>query len=109
MSSSENAISIDDLTQALSGANGPTLVDVRRKKAYDASDKIIPGAEWRDHEAAAEWASDMPDGPVVVYCVHGHEVSQNAAKALRDAGVNARFLEGGIEDFADAGGATAIK
>ena len=29
---------------------------------------------------------------VVVYCVHGHEVSQNAAKAL-----GARYLEGGIE------------
>ena len=36
---------------------------------------------------------------VVVYCVHGHEVSQSAAKAL-----GARYLEGGIEAWREAGG-----
>jgi hypothetical protein len=36
---------------------------------------------------------------LVAYCVHGHEVSQNAARQLREAGFNARFLEGGIEHW----------
>jgi hypothetical protein len=45
-----------------------------------------------------------------VYCVHGHEVSQNAAKALRDAGFNACFLDGGIEEgWKGNGGAVARK
>ena len=39
-----------------------------------------------------------------MYCVHGHEVSQNAAKAL-----GARFLEGGIEAWREAGGELALK
>jgi hypothetical protein len=33
----------------------------------------------------------------IVYCVHGHEVSADAASRLRGAGWNARFLQGGIE------------
>jgi hypothetical protein len=32
-----------------------------------------------------------------VYCVHGHEVSQGVARALRTQGRAARFLVGGIE------------
>jgi hypothetical protein len=39
------------------------------------------------------------DAEVVVYCVHGHEVSQAAAKAL-----GAQYLEGGIEAWRAAGG-----
>jgi hypothetical protein len=42
--------------------------------------------------------------------VHGHEVSQNAAQALRTAGYGARFLEGGIEEgWLGSGGATTEK
>jgi hypothetical protein len=39
-----------------------------------------------------------------VYCVHGHEVSQNAAQEL-----GARFLEGGIEAWREAGGELGLK
>jgi len=46
---------------------------------------------------------------VVVYCVHGHEVSQNAAKALAAEGRQALFLEGGFADWQDAGGACDVK
>ncbi len=92
----------------------PVIIDVRRKDAFDLSDRIIATAEWRDPEQAADWAAEMPQGApgdtfVVVYCVHGHEVSQGAAEALRRAGVDARFLEGGIEGFIEAGGDTAAK
>ena len=51
----------------------------------------------RPPEDVARWAYELPVGrPVVVYCVHGHEVGQNAAKALRAAGIDATYLEGGI-------------
>jgi hypothetical protein len=46
----------------------------------------------------------------VTYCVHGHEVSQNAAKALRDLGITARYIEGGLEEgWKAAGGEVASK
>jgi len=46
---------------------------------------------------------------VVVYCVYGHEVGQSTAARLRDAGVAARFLSGGIEDWKKAGRPVSTK
>jgi Fe-Mn family superoxide dismutase len=40
---------------------------------------------------------------VVVYCVHGHEVSRATALRLRAAGLDARFLRGGIAAWEAAG------
>ncbi len=110
MGDSQNSITADRLDQLIGTPECPVIVDVRRRPAFDESDRTIATAEWRDHERAAEWAADLPDGAaVVVYCVHGHEVSQGAAAALRSAGVDAVFLEGGIEGFIEAGGETATK
>jgi hypothetical protein len=38
---------------------------------------------------------------VVVYCVHGHEVSQTAAASLANAGIDAAYLAGGIARWRD--------
>lgn len=78
-------------------------VDVRRKGAYDAAPDKIEGAAWRDPERVDEWAREYAGAEVVVYCVYGHEVGQSTAARLRDAGVGARFLAGGIEDWKKAG------
>ena len=43
------------------------------------------------------------DRPVIVYCVHGHEVSRSVALQLRAAGLDARFLRDGIEGWQAAG------
>ncbi len=103
----QDSITADLLVKLLGSAECPVIIDVRREKAYDESDRMITTAEWRDHKRAAEWAADLPAGAaVVVYCVHGHEVSQGAAGALRSAGVDAVFLEGGLEGFIEAGGET---
>src|SRR6201999_2631162 len=40
---------------------------------------------------------------VVVHCAHGHQVSQGAAAALRAAGIDARYLQGGIAGWIAAG------
>ena len=66
---------------------------------------MISGALRRKPEEASAWAPTLPRaGSVVVYCVHGHEVSQNVAKELNAAGVATRFLEGGIAAWKEAGG-----
>jgi len=41
---------------------------------------------------------------IVVYCAHGHEVSQGVARALREQGLDCRYLEQGIEGWRQAGG-----
>ncbi len=80
-----------------------TRVDVRRKGAFDAAPDMIEGAVWRDPERVDEWAGELAGAEVLVYCVYGHEVGQSTAARLRDAGVAARFLAGGIEDWKKAG------
>jgi rhodanese-related sulfurtransferase len=93
-----NAISVSDLNASFSGQRAPLLVDVRRSAAFRDAGDAIAGALRRDPEAVAEWVKALPRASsVVVYCVRGHEVSQGVAKALAERGIDARYLEGGIE------------
>ncbi len=90
---------------------GALLIDVRRSAAFAQSRQMLPGAIWRDPEMIADWSQDLDAGQeVVVYCVHGHEVSRNAARYLgaqgRKVGAQgrkARFLRGGFELWKNAG------
>lgn len=82
-----------------------TLLDVRREPAFEEATDMVLGATWQDPEAVDAWTATLPPaGSVVVYCVHGHQVSQGAADRLREFGFDARYLEGGIEGWREAGG-----
>jgi rhodanese-related sulfurtransferase len=99
------SISASQLKSALAGPQPPLLVDVRRTPAFRSAPDMAAGALRRDPATVASWAKELPRaGSVVVYCVHGHEVSQNAAQTLRDMGIAARYLEGGLEEGWKAGG-----
>ena len=101
---SSNSISPRDLYEKLGTAQAPILIDVRKAATFAASDRCIVAALYRAPEDVARWGRDLPAGrPVVVHCVHGHEVSQNAAAALVAAGHDATYLEGGIAGWSEAG------
>lgn len=88
-------------------ADAPTIIDVRRRQAFETSGRLIAGARWRDHAEALAWANELgPDSEIVIYCVHGHQVSQSAAALLRSMGIDARVLSGGIEAYTACGGTT---
>jgi rhodanese-related sulfurtransferase len=83
------------LQQALRSSEPPLVIDVRKPPAFLAATDMIRGALRRDPAGVESWRRTLPAAtPVVVYCVHGHEVSQGVAKAL-----GARYLEGGIEHW----------
>mgnify|MGYP003660048551 CR=1 FL=1 len=104
---SANAVSAEELNRLIGTEACPVIVDVRRRAVFDKADTMIATAHWRDHATAADWAEDLPeDCSVVVYCVHGHAISQSAAATLRALGIDAYYLDGGIDHFADAGGVT---
>ena len=107
----EASITASQLKSALADGETPLLIDVRREPVFRSAADMAAGALRRDPAAVAAWAKELPRaGSVVVYCVHGHEVSQNAAKALREQGIAARFLEGGLEEgWKGAGGPIATK
>jgi rhodanese-related sulfurtransferase len=101
---SEFSISPSELIALWRIGKTPLVIDVRRENAYFNSDCNLPGALRRDPSLIDSWIGHFAESTaVVVYCVHGHEVSQNAMQALRQRGVDAKFLLGGIENWRAAG------
>ena len=87
-----------------------TLLDVRRAGVFEAATAMLPGATWRDPALVADWAGTLPAGrKVIVYCVYGHEVGRVTALRLRACGVDACFLDGGIDAWQRAGLRTVPK
>lgn len=80
-----------------------TLVDVRKEPARLESGLTIPGAQRRTHDTVLEWWRQFTGKSVVLFCVHGHEVSRDACEALAQNGVDARYIEGGFEAWRRAG------
>ena len=83
---------------------GALLLDVRRAGVFEQARTMIPGAQWHDPSTVAAWAGELPrDRALIVYCVYGHEVGRATALRLRAAGLNARYLGGGIDGWQAAG------
>lgn len=80
------SISPIDLLPRLGTAQAPVLLDVQRDPAFEASSQIIAGAQRCAPQDVAAWAAAnaaQRHQPIVVYCVYGHNVSDNAMHALR--------------------------
>ena len=105
------SISAATLGQSIRSGEPPLVIDVRRRERFLEAKDVIRGALRRDPERVQEWRKTLPRAAsVVVYCVHGHEVSQGAAKALSERGIAAQYLQGGIEEgWKAAGGALDAK
>jgi rhodanese-related sulfurtransferase len=104
MDGSRLSITPTELYEQLGTACAPIVLDVRRSADIGADDRTIVSARRRDPEDIARWAKDLPAGAsVVVHCVHGRQVSQGAAAMLRERGLDARYLEGGIAGWREIG------
>jgi len=102
------SISISDLAQQLEQGVPLRLLDVRREKALADSGVQITGAQWKNPALWLDWKDDIAhDLPVVVYCAHGHEISQGLTATLQAMGADARHLEGGISEWLAQGKAVA--
>lgn len=81
-----------------------SLLDVRRAQARAGDGSDIDGGRWLDPALWLDWKDSIGSTrPVVVYCAHGHEISQGLTAALRAMGVDARHLHGGISGWKAAG------
>jgi len=99
------SISAARLQQSIRSEHPPLVIDVRRDERFRESPYLLKGALRRDPAKVDLWKGTLPQAAeVVVYCVHGHEVSQGVAKAL-----GARYLEGGVEHWREEGGELAAK
>ncbi len=83
------------------------LLDVRRDIARTKDGSEIAGSHWQDPALWLDWKDAVAhDKPVVVYCAHGHEIGQGLCAALRAMGADARYLQGGMTGWKEAGLAT---
>jgi rhodanese-related sulfurtransferase len=104
MDDRNHSISPDALYARLGSKSAPIIVDVRRDADFAAAATLVADAFHRSPDHVERWRTDLPNGhQVVTYCVHGREVSQGVAAALRLMGVEANFLEGGIAGWTEQG------
>jgi superoxide dismutase, Fe-Mn family len=91
------SISAEELRAVLERGEQPLVLDVRLSDDFAMGKDMVVSAQYRDPEEVADWAEHLPrDRPVVAYCAYGFEVCQGVTAALRNSGVDARFLRGGI-------------
>src|SRR5437763_7156654 len=89
-----------DLYARLGTASAPLVVDVRRPSDFAKADEVIVSAFQRDPDDVEQWRKDLPSGrQVVAYCILGQRVSPGITATLRALGVDAVYLEGGIDSW----------
>ena len=104
------SISAPELKTLLDKQAPLTLLDLRRKSDYDADNGMVPGACWLDHEKIEEWSKTLPHSQeIVLYCAHGKTISNDSLDKLLAMGFKARFIEGGMDGWKEAGGPLAFK
>ena len=98
------------LFKELQSVSAPLIIDVRKNEPFLASTYTLQGAIRRDPLQVHAWANALPrGGSILIYCVHGHEVSTNTMILLHGYGHDVRFLQGGIEAWRTLGLPLAIK
>lgn len=100
---SPNEITVSQLCRLIGTPSAPVLVDVCLDEAFDEDPRLIPGAFRHSHRGIAELAPKLTGRRVVVVCHKGKKLSQGAAAILRDRGVTAESLEGGVVAWREAG------
>lgn len=93
-------ISPSELKELLDKGTGVKVLDVRLVEDRERVDHPVPGAEWRNPKEVEKWGDELGDeDKVIVYCVLGHHISQSVCATLREKGIRASYLEGGIEGW----------
>jgi len=92
-----DTVTLEELEELRSGPKPPKIIDVRRQTDRENDPLTIPGSEWRDPEKAAEWGREYSGSETVVYCARGGSVSRTVLAKLREQGIDAKYIEGGIE------------
>jgi rhodanese-related sulfurtransferase len=104
MDNGKRSISPHDLYARLGSEAAPIIVDVRRDADFATADTLVADAFRCSPDDVGEWRHNLPNGrQVVTCCIHGQQVSQRVAAALRLMGVEANFLEGGIAGWTEQG------
>jgi rhodanese-related sulfurtransferase len=98
-----NAIAIDKLIRLIGTPACPAIVDIRSDTEFAAAPLLVPGAVRRSVAAIEQWGPGLQGLNVVIACADGTARSHGAAAWLRQAGVPAEALDGGVSAWVAAG------
>ena len=102
-------IRVEEVKAMLDAGQRVQIIDARPKHFVARRPDIMEGAVWRDPERVQEWAGELSKSdPVVVHCVYGFHVGCKTTIALRDAGFDARYMQGGYAGWRAIGGAVKM-
>jgi rhodanese-related sulfurtransferase len=99
-----NSISPAKLSRLIGTTKAPTIVDLRPEEEFVRDPRLLPGATWLPLEDIATRGGALsPARGVVVVCRDGGARSEGVAALLREAGMAAEILEGGLGAWDAAG------
>ncbi len=100
---SVHSINLDEYI-ALAAKDNVYILDVRLQRDYEDSEYTLPNSEWKDPLFIDKWIDTIPKNQkVVVYCVHGRSISESVTERLKSEGIDASFIESGIEGIRELG------
>jgi Fe-Mn family superoxide dismutase len=103
-------MSVEELRGMMDKGEPVQLVDARPRHSVERRPEMMIGAQWYDHEKVKEWMGTLrKEEPVAVFCVYGFHVAARTALALRDAGFDAKVVEGGHAAWKAIGAPTKVE
>ena len=103
-------MSVEELAAQLAKGEPIQVLDARPRHHITRTVDLMEGATWRDPDRVEEWIGELsPEQPIAVYCSYGFHVGCNVTKTLRERGLDARYVLGGVSAWYAAGGPRAIR
>lgn len=100
---SPTEITVPQLSRLIGTPNAPIIIDVCIDEDFAENPFLLPTARRHPFDDVDTLAAQLQGERVVVYCQKGKKISQGAAAILREQGVKAETLEGGILGWKEAG------
>jgi superoxide dismutase, Fe-Mn family len=102
------SLSVEELSAQLAQGDPVQVLDARPRHYISRATDMMEGAIWRDPDRVEEWIGELSaDRPLAVYCAYGFHVGCNVTRVLRERGLDARYVRGGLSAWYAAGGARA--
>lgn len=99
---SPNEITVSQLSRLIGLPEAPMIIDVCIDEDFNQDPRLIPTAVRHPFTRIGQVAAQLQDQRAVIVCHRGKKLSQGAAAVLRDHGVTAEFLEGGVVAWREA-------
>ncbi|MEM8977030.1 MAG: sulfurtransferase/chromate resistance protein [Pseudomonadota bacterium] len=100
---SPNVITTSQLSRLIGTPDAPVIVDVCIDEDFNEDPRLIPTAIRHPFGQIDQLAPVLSGQRVVIICHRGKKLSQGAAAILRNHGITAELLDGGIVAWREAG------